>query len=44
MSKSFFGKPPGINVEFSICSNSGKQGKMKKKYNDFGRLTSWWQF
>jgi hypothetical protein len=39
ISKSFFGKPPGFNVEFGFCSNSGKQGKMKKKYNDFGILT-----
>jgi hypothetical protein len=30
ISKSFFGKPPGFNVEFGICSNSGIQGKMKK--------------
>jgi hypothetical protein len=31
ISKSFFGKPPGFNVEFGICSNSGKQGKNEKK-------------
>jgi hypothetical protein len=30
ISKSFFEKPPGFNVEFGICSNSGKQGKNKK--------------
>jgi hypothetical protein len=40
ISKSFFGKPPGFNVEFGICSNSGKQGKYEKKYNNFGGLTS----
>jgi len=30
ISKSFFGKPPGFNVEFGICSYSGKQKKIKK--------------
>jgi hypothetical protein len=40
ISKSFFGILPGFNVEFGFYCNSGKQGKMKKKYNDFGILTS----
>jgi len=36
ISKSFFGKPPGFNVEFGICSNSGKQGKIKKSITTSG--------
>jgi len=31
ISKSFFGKPPGFNVEFGICSNSGEHGKNEEK-------------
>jgi len=31
ISNSFFGKPPGFKIEFGICSNSGEQGKMRKK-------------
>jgi len=30
ISKSFFGKPPGFNVGFGICRNSGVQGKNEK--------------
>jgi len=30
ISKSFFGKPPGFNVGFGICGNSGEQGKNEK--------------
>jgi len=29
ISKSFFGKPPGFNVGFGFCLNSGEHGKMK---------------
>jgi len=36
ISKSFFGKPPGFNVEFGICSNSGNWGKMKKSSSTSG--------
>jgi hypothetical protein len=31
ISKSFFGKPPGFNDGFGICSNSVEQGKNDKK-------------
>jgi len=31
ISKSFFGKPPGFNVEFGFYCNFGEQGKMTKK-------------
>jgi len=41
ISKSFFGKPPGINVGFGFCSNSGELRKNEKKYKNFGGLTSY---
>jgi hypothetical protein len=31
ISKSFFGKPPGFNVEFGFFFNFGEQGKNDKK-------------
>jgi hypothetical protein len=43
ISKSFFGKPPGIIDGFGICRNSGEQGKDGKKYINFGGLTSYRQ-
>jgi len=36
ISKSFFGILPGFVVEFGICSNSGKQGKIKKSITTSG--------
>jgi len=43
ISKSFFGKPPGFIDGFGIFQEFRGTGKIGKKYNKFGGLTSYRQ-